>query len=303
MAVGLSCQFHSLACKTYQHPNAKSRPSMFCSMQPPQNNIKVIINGAAKEIGRAAVIAVTKARGMEVAGAVDSYLVGEDIGKVCDMEEPLEIPITNDLTMVLGSISQSKALGVVVDFTEPSKVHDNVKQATAFGMRSVVYVPQIKLETVSALSAFCEKASMGCLVAPTLSIGSILLQQAAISASFHYNNVEIVESRATAMDFPSSDATQIANNLSNLGQIYNREDISTDVQARGQVLGEDGVRVHSLVLPGLPASTTVYFSRLGEVYSLKHDITDVQCLMPGLLLAIRKIVRIKNLVYGLEKFL
>lgn len=75
------------------------------------------------------------------------------------MEEPLEIPITNDLTMVLGSISQvtnqndllfyvfviilsmlislnlaicvnwqSKALGVVVDFTEPSKVYDNVKQ-------------------------------------------------------------------------------------------------------------------------------------------------------------------------------
>lgn len=42
----------------------------------------MIINGAAKEIGRAAVVAVTKARGMEVAGAVDSYLVGEDIGKV-----------------------------------------------------------------------------------------------------------------------------------------------------------------------------------------------------------------------------
>lgn len=75
---------------------------------------------------------------MEVAGAVDSYLIGQDIGmviflhskrimiyiknidkwkslkleicdrlnKVCDMEEPLEIPIINDLTMVLGSISQ-----------------------------------------------------------------------------------------------------------------------------------------------------------------------------------------------------
>lgn len=36
-------------------------------------------------------------------------------------------------------------------------------------------------------------------------------------------------------------------------------------QARGQVLGEDGVRVHSMVLPGLPSSTTVYFSRPGEV--------------------------------------
>ncbi|KAG7982591.1 hypothetical protein I3843_04G061400 [Carya illinoinensis] len=219
------------------------------------------------------------------------------------MEEPLEIPIINDLTMVLGSISQSKATGVVIDFTDPSTVYDNVKQATAFGMKSVVYVPRIKPDTITALSVLCEKASMGCLVAPTLSIGSILLQQAAISASFHYNNVEIVESRASAKDLPSPDAVQIAKNLSNLGQIYNRQDISTDVLARGQVLGEDGVRVHSLVLPGLPSSTTVHFSGPGEVYCLKHDITNVQCLMPGLILAIRKVVRLKNLVYGLEKFL
>ncbi|PON57818.1 Dihydrodipicolinate reductase [Trema orientale] len=300
--VALSCQFHSIVLKTHRCIKPKSA-SIFCSAQSSQSNIKVIINGVAKEIGRAAVVAVTKARGMEVAGAVDSYLVGEDIGKVCDMKEPLEIPIMNDLTMVLGSISQSKATGVVVDFTDPSQVYDNVKQAIAFGMNSVVYVPRIKLDTISALSAFCEKASMGCLVAPTLSIGSILLQQAAISASFHFKNVEIVESRDSATDFPSADATQIANNLSNLGQIYNREDISTEVLARGQVLGEDGVRVHSLVLPGLPSSTTVYFSGPGEVYSLKHDITDVQCLMPGLILAIRRVVRLKNLVYGLEKFL
>ncbi|KAF3433029.1 hypothetical protein FNV43_RR24131 [Rhamnella rubrinervis] len=287
--------------KNYKH--TKPRPPIFCSTQPFQSNIKVIVNGAAKEIGRAAVVAVTKARGMEVAGAVDSYFVGQDIGKVCDMEEPLEIPIVNDLTMVLGSISQSQETGVVVDFTEPSKVYDNVKQGIAFGMRSVVYVPRIKLETVSALSAFCEKASMGCLVAPTLSIGSILLQQAAISASFHYNNVEIVESRENAADLPSAEAVQIANNLSNLGKIYNREDLSTDAVARGQILGEDGVRVHSLVLPGLASGTTVHFSGPGEVYSLKHDITNVECLMPGLILAIRRVVRLKNLVYGLEKLL
>ncbi|XP_057988693.1 dihydrodipicolinate reductase-like protein CRR1, chloroplastic isoform X2 [Hevea brasiliensis] len=284
--------------------NVKTKPFISCSTQPAQNNIKVVIIGAAKEIGMAAVVAVTKARGMEVAGAVDTHFIGEDIGKLCDMEEPLEIPIMNDLTMVLGSISQSKETGVVIDFTDPTTVYDNVKQATAFGMKSVVYVPRIKLDTIAALSALCEKASMGCLIAPTLSIGSILLQQAAISASFHYNNVEIVESKAQAADLPSADASQIAKNLSNLGQLYNREDLSTDVLARGQVLGEDGVRVHSLVLPGLPSSTTVYFSGPGEVYSIKHDITDVQCLMPGLLLAIRKVIRLKqNLVFGLEKFL
>lgn len=41
-----------------------------------------MINGAAKEIGKAAIVAISKARGMEVAGAVDSVLVGQDVGKV-----------------------------------------------------------------------------------------------------------------------------------------------------------------------------------------------------------------------------
>ncbi|KAG5558510.1 hypothetical protein RHGRI_008451 [Rhododendron griersonianum] len=315
----LSSQFHITNHKINRNVKRRtSSSSISCSMQPSQSNIKVIINGAAKEIGRAAVVAVTKARGMEVAGAVDSYLVGEDIGNVCDMEEPLEIPIVNDLTMVLGSISQSKAIAVVVDFTDPSTVYDNVKQATAFGMKSVVYVPRIKLDTVAALSAFCEKATMGCLIAPTLSIGSILLQQAAISASFHYKNVEIVESRQNAGDFPSSDAIQIANNLSNLGQIYNKEDISTDALVRRNsklnhvaTLGAGascGRRWSPCSQHGSSGASIEYIgllfrSRRGVVYSLKHDITDVQCLMPGLIIAIRKVVRLKNLVHGLEKVL
>ncbi|RLN17994.1 dihydrodipicolinate reductase-like protein CRR1, chloroplastic [Panicum miliaceum] len=179
---------------------------------------------------------------MELAGAIDSQGIGEDAGQISGMEEPLEIPVLNDLTMVLGSIAQSRATGVVVDFSEPSTVYDNVKQ--------------------------------GCLVAPTLSIGSVLLQQADIQASFHYSNVEIVESRPNPSDLPSQDAIQIANNISDLGQIYNKEDMDTSNPARGQVLGEDGVRVHSMVLPGLVSSTSINFSGPGE-----------------------------NLIYGLEKFL
>ncbi|KAK1304319.1 hypothetical protein QJS10_CPB11g00578 [Acorus calamus] len=158
---------------------------------------EVIINGATNEIGKATVVAVTKARGMEVAGAVDTQFVGQDIGK-------------------------SKANGVVVHLTEPSTIYDDVKQ-----------------------------------------------------------------------DLPTPDVVQIANNISNLGQMYNREDLKTDVRARGQVLGNDGVRVHSLVLPGLSSSTSVHFSGPGEVYNTKHDITNVQCLMPGLLIAKRKVVRLK----------
>ncbi|KAE8776148.1 putative dihydrodipicolinate reductase 3, chloroplastic [Hordeum vulgare] len=249
-----------------------------------RNASKVVIVGATKEKGRAAIAVVSRARGMELAGAINTQCIGMDAGELTGMDEALEIPVLNDLTMVLGSIAQTRATGVVVDFSEPSSVYDNVKQAAAFGLSSVVYIPKIEMDTITELSAFCDKASMGCLVAPTLSIGSVLLQQAAIQASFHYNNVEIVESRPNPSDLPSPDAIQIANNISDLGQIYNRQDMDSDNPARGQVLGEDGVRVHSMVLPGLASSTSVVLSGPGEVYTLKHDVTDVQSLMPGLIL-------------------
>lgn len=34
------------------------------------------------------------------------------------------------------------------------------EKAAAFGLSSIVYVPKIELDTVTELSAFCEKASM-----------------------------------------------------------------------------------------------------------------------------------------------
>ncbi|KAK8686617.1 hypothetical protein V6N13_125640 [Hibiscus sabdariffa] len=219
----LSFQFHITI---HQLPrNARVRPSFSCSAQPFQSSIKVVINGTTKEIRRGAVIAVTKARGMEVAGAMDSYCVPHLSKFTLTKHSPFM-----QYYFDLDEFYQSKENVIVVDFTQPSVVYDNVKQATTLGLKSVVYVPWIKVDTISALSAFCEKASM---------------------------------------DLPSPDAIQIANNLLNLGQIYNREDLSTDVLARGQVLGEDGVRVHSMVLPGLPSSTTVYFSGPGGVHSLE----------------------------------
>uniref|UniRef100_A0A453J7M1 Dihydrodipicolinate reductase N-terminal domain-containing protein n=1 Tax=Aegilops tauschii subsp. strangulata TaxID=200361 RepID=A0A453J7M1_AEGTS len=84
--------------------------------------------GATKEMGRAAIAAVSRARGMELAGAIDTQCIGMDAGELSGMEEALEIPVLNDLTMVLGSIAQTRATGVVVDFSEPSSVYDNVKQ-------------------------------------------------------------------------------------------------------------------------------------------------------------------------------
>lgn len=118
------------------------------------------MNGACSPIGKAAISAITKARGMELGGAVDSSCVGMDAGEVAGLEEPLELPISKDLVMVLGSLSQGTSPGVMVDFSSRSNFYENVREATAFGLRSVVAVENLDMDKVAALSTFCEKASM-----------------------------------------------------------------------------------------------------------------------------------------------
>uniref|UniRef100_A0A0E0NNT9 Dihydrodipicolinate reductase C-terminal domain-containing protein n=1 Tax=Oryza rufipogon TaxID=4529 RepID=A0A0E0NNT9_ORYRU len=258
-------QQRSSAQRRCRHLRSQSSSTVTCSEGKIWWYIeKVVIIGATREIGRTAIVAVSKARGMELAGAIDSQCVGLDAGEINGMEEALEIPVLNDLTMVLGSIAQvsypptiwGKKLSYIVKWD---------CEAAAFGLNSVVYVPNIELDTVTELSAFCEKASMP---------GRICHHKMQYRLQIIY---QILVRYTT-------------------GKI-------SDNPARGQILGEDGVRVHSMVLPGLASSTSINFSGPGEIYTLRHDVTNVQCLMPGLILAIRKVVRLKNLIYGLEKFL
>ncbi|KAH7421706.1 hypothetical protein KP509_13G072300 [Ceratopteris richardii] len=239
---------------------------------------------------------------MEIAGVVDTSCVGVDAAEVAGLEEPLELPISKDLIMVLGSLSQGLSSGVMVDFSGGSDVYENVKQATAFGFRSIVPMENLDIDKVAALSTFCSKASMGCLIAPTLSIASVLLQQAAASAAFYYKSAEIVESHQNANEFPSGEAALLAKSISGLGQLFNTKDSSEGSPARGAIVG-DGVRIHSLSLPGILSKTSIHFSGPGEILSLEHNMSDVNAWMPGLLIAIRRVVKLQSLVYGLEKVL
>ncbi|HEY9625174.1 MAG TPA: dihydrodipicolinate reductase C-terminal domain-containing protein, partial [Crinalium sp.] len=66
---------------------------------------------------------------------------------------------------------------------------------------------------------------------------------------------------------------------------------------------EEGIRIHSIRLPGLIAHQEVIFGAPGQIYTLRHDTSDRSCYMPGVLLSIRKVVPLKSLVYGLEKIL
>ncbi len=272
-----------------------------------ESTIPVVVNGAGGKMGREVIKAVSSASDMTLVGAVDSNpdYIGQDVGEIAGCG-PLEIPIVNDLQSVLVLATTSKIQGVMVDFTHPDGVYENVRSAIAYGVRPVVGTTGLSNQQIKELGEFADKASTGVLIIPNFSIGMVLLQQASVVASKYFDNVEIIELHHNQKaDAPSGTAIKTAQMLAGFGKTYNPPLVEEKEHlqgARGSV-AEDNIRIHSVRLPGLIAHQEVIFGAQGQIYTLRHDTTNRSCYMPGVLLAIRKVVELKSLIYGLEKIL
>jgi 4-hydroxy-tetrahydrodipicolinate reductase len=273
-----------------------------------QARIPVVVIGAAGKMGREVIKAVASAPDMTLVGAIDTTAEHQDkdAGELAGLSEPLEVPITNQLESMLAFAAQEKQPGVMIDFTHPDSVYNNVRSAIAYGIRPVVGTTGLSPQKIQDLADFAEKASTGCLIIPNFSIGMVLLQQAAVTASQYFEHVEIIELHHNQKaDAPSGTAIQTAQMLAELGKRFNPplvEETEKIKGARGS-LADEGIRIHSVRLPGLIAHQEVIFGAAGQIYTLRHDTSDRACYMPGVLLAIRKVLQLKSLVYGLEKIL
>jgi 4-hydroxy-tetrahydrodipicolinate reductase len=272
-----------------------------------QGPIPVVVCGAAGKMGREVIKAVTQADNMTLIGAIERNpdLTGKDIGEVVGCGE-LEVPILPDLEATLAMAAQEKELPVMVDFTHPDSVYENVRSAIACGVRPVVGTTGLSTEQLSDLADFADKSSLGCLIIPNFSIGVVLMQQAAIQASRYFDHVEIIELHHNQKaDAPSGTAIQTAKMLAELGKTYNPA-LVNETEAIAGARGantDEGIRIHSVRLPGLIAHQEMIFGAPRQIYTLRHDTSDRASFMPGVLLCIRKVIELKSLVYGLEKIL
>ncbi len=269
--------------------------------------IPVVVNGATGKMGREVVKAVHAADDMTLLAAVDRNRahIGKDIGEIIGCG-PLEVPVLEDLQSVLVMATQDEIQGVMVDFTHPDSVYENVRSAIAYGVRPVIGTTGLSSAQIEELSEFADKASTGCLIIPNFSIGMVLLQQAALSAARYFDHIEIIELHHNQKaDAPSGTAIKTAQMLAELGKQFNPQLVKESeiiAGARGALL-EENIHIHSIRLPGMIAHQEVIFGAAGQIYTLRHDTTDRSCYMPGVLLCVRKVTELKNLVYGLEKLL
>ncbi|MEZ0357522.1 4-hydroxy-tetrahydrodipicolinate reductase [Mycobacterium sp. SA01] len=195
---------------------------------------------------------------------------------------------------------------VVIDFTHPDVVMDNLKFLIDNGIHAVVGTTGFtdeRLDTVRSWLADHPKSAV--LIAPNFAIGAVLSMHFAQKAAPYFESVEVIElHHPHKADAPSGTATRTARLIAEArkGLPPNPDATSTGLDgARGADV--DGVPVHSIRLTGLVAHQEVLFGTLGETLTIRHDSLDRTSFVPGVLLAVREVANRPGLTIGIEPLL
>jgi 4-hydroxy-tetrahydrodipicolinate reductase len=218
-----------------------------------------------------------------------------------------------DLTFTVGvdagdALSQLVDSGteVVIDFTHPDVVMDNLRFLIDNGIHAVVGTTGFTDERVSQVQDWvAAKPGVAVLIAPNFAIGAVLSMHFAQQAARFFESVEVIElHHPHKADAPSGTAARTARLIAEARKELppNPDATSTGLDgARGADV--DGIPVHSVRLAGLVAHQEVLFGTQGETLTIRHDSIDRTSFVPGVLLAVRKVAEHPGLTVGIEPLL
>ena len=260
--------------------------------------ITVVVHGALGKMGREVTAAICRDPELELVGGVDikatqEYLVLPNESK--------KVPFSSDLSSLLETCHPK----VVVDFTIAEASMSAARITLSKGINIVIGTSGISDDNLKEIEQLSKANKVGAIVAPNFALGSVvLLHLAKIGAKF-FDHAEIIESHHhEKADAPSGTALATAREMSKAkgkAFVYPLTKKETLSGTRGGQV--DGLAIHSVRLLGLMASQEVIFGALGQTLSLRHDTISRECYIPGVVLAIKEVVKRQGLVYGLDNLL
>src|ERR1700736_5892536 len=195
---------------------------------------------------------------------------------------------------------------VVIDFTHPDVVMDNLKFLIDNNIHAVVGTTGFADERLAKVQSWLQNSpDTAVLIAPNFAIGAVLCMRFAQEAARYFESAEVIElHHPNKADAPSGTAARTARLIADArkGLPPNPDATSTALPgARGADV--DGIPVHSVRLAGLVAHQEVLFGTQGETLTIRHDSIDRTSFVPWVLLAVRRVRERPGLTVGLEPFL
>ncbi len=259
--------------------------------------IKVVVNGASGRVGREVVSALCREPETKVVGAVELQ-VSEDYLILPDGSG--KIPFSSDLERILTSCRPD----VLVDFTIAQSTMPAVRIATKRGVNLVIGTTGLTADNISEMEQLAAAGKVGIVVAPNFALGAVLMMHLAKIAAKYLDYAEIIElHHHLKVDSPSGTALSTARAMAQArGKPFSRPIEQGQMSnSRGEQV--EGVTIHSVRLPGLMAHQEVIFGAPGQTLSIRHDTISRECFMPGVILAVKKVVKRQGLIYGLDALL
>lgn len=156
--------------------------------------IKVAVAGCAGRMGRTVCDAVRAANDMELVCGIDPH------------RPEVDFPVYPTVAAAL----ESWTADVLVDFTQPSVVADNLREALPAGVDCVVGTTGLSNETLQELAALAPDGT--CLFyAPNFTTGAVLMMEFAKAAAPYFPEAEVIEfHHCNKKDAPSGTAVRTA---------------------------------------------------------------------------------------------
>lgn len=247
--------------------------------------ITVCVSGAGGKLAGPIIEGVAEAEDLDLVALYNPNRVGQELAGVT-------------ITGEAGDISPN----VVVETAHGDVVFDNLELWHDMGAAAVVGTSGFTPERLERLRSMWGTETP-CLVVPNFSVGAVLMMRFASEAAPHFEAVEIIERHhSDKPDAPSGTALASAMGVSEAGGTSTEESQEIVDGARGASV--EGVRVHSLRLPGLISQQEVALSNAGEVLSIEHLSTSYESFASGALLAVRQVQLLEGGVHlGLDTIL
>ena len=235
--------------------------------------------------------------------------MGTEVCQAVNEAEDMELVAMVDERDWLFNVADAGAQ-VVVDFTHPDVVMDNIRFCIDQNIHCVVGTTGFDEQRLGTIAEWlAPKPEVGVLIAPNFGIGAVLLMRFAQEAARFFPSVEIVELHHPAkVDAPSGTAARTARLVAaarRAAGVPVAPDATREADSLPGARGADieGIPVHAVRLAGLVAHQEVLMGAAGETLTLRHDSYDRASFMPGVLLAVREIGTRPGLTVGIESLL
>ena len=242
---------------------------------------------------------------MRVAVLGSKGKVGATMVQAVQAAEDLTLSAEVDAGDPLSLLTDNKT-EVVIDFTHPDVVMDNLKFLIDNGIHAVVGTTGFTDERLQQVRAWlAAKPDVSALIAPNFAIGAVLSMHFARQAAPFYESVEVIElHHPHKADAPSGTAARTAALIAEARKgLPPNPDATTASLPGARGADVDGVPVHSVRLAGLVAHQEVLFGTAGETLTIRHDSMDRTSFVPGVLLAVRRVAEHPGLTVGIESLL